>query len=122
MNLDSVNDNLPATLSRAPAAVREGAREVAASQADAAPSIEVEIGFGPERLRAASEAITQALDRASRNLRFEVDESSGRTVVQVVETSSGEVLRQMPSEEVLRIAAQLAADGTLRSIGVDEAT
>ncbi len=119
MNVDSVADNLPAAPLRAAAGVdrtREAAAvRLEATQAPVAPDV------APERVRAASEAITQALERASRSLRFEVDESSGRTVVQVVETSSGEVLRQMPSEEVLRVAAQLAAGESLRSIGIDEA-
>lgn len=75
-----------------------------------------------ERIRASSEAINRALDDAGRNLRFEIDEASGQTVVQVVESSSGEVLRQMPSEEMLRVAAQLAAGATLNSIGIDEHT
>lgn len=120
MNLDSFKDNLPAADPRAPAALREGGREIGAVRADT-QLLDFEADVSLEQVRDASDAITQALERAALNLRFEVDESSGRTVVQVVETSSGEVLRQMPSEAVLRVAAQLAAGESLRSIGIDEA-
>lgn len=122
MNLDSIKDNLPAAAPHAPALALDGARTTADASVDSTRPPDAGPEPAVEAVRAASDAITQALESASRNLRFEVDESSGRTVVQVVEASSGEVLRQMPSEEVLRIAAQLAAAGTLRSLGIDEAT
>lgn len=42
------------------------------------------------------------------DLRFTVDESTGRTVVAVVDSTDGTVLRQIPTEEVLRIAHALS--------------
>ena len=39
---------------------------------------------------------------------FRIDEDSGRVVVSVVDRRDGTVLRQMPSEEALRIARNLA--------------
>ena len=38
------------------------------------------------------------------NLKFSSDEKTGKLVVSVVNPSSGEVLRQMPSEEALKVA------------------
>lgn len=46
------------------------------------------------------------------DLQFRVDESLGRVIVSVVDAKSGEVIRQMPSEEALRIARHLAEDRT----------
>ena len=48
---------------------------------------------------------------SKRQLSFLVDESSGRTVIKVVDPASGEVIRQMPSEEVLKVAAYLDSQG-----------
>lgn len=43
----------------------------------------------------------------SRDLSFSVDEASGETVIRVVDPETDEVVRQIPSEEVLRIARSL---------------
>lgn len=50
------------------------------------------------------EAFTQSI---SRNLSFKLDDSTGRVVVTVSDTASGEVIRQIPSEEALRLAESL---------------
>lgn len=43
----------------------------------------------------------------NRNLAFSVDEDTRRSVVTVRDTDSGDVIRQIPSEEVLRLAERL---------------
>lgn len=45
--------------------------------------------------------------RAQPNLDFSIDEETGTFVVKVIDKDSGEVIRQLPTEEVLRIAEQL---------------
>jgi flagellar protein FlaG len=62
-------------------------------------------------LRQAIEQIQDFLDDSQRQLQFQVDENSGRTVVRVVDPGSGEVIRQFPSEELLQIAATLERSG-----------
>lgn len=47
---------------------------------------------------------TQAMQR---NLDFSIDDSTGRMVVKVTDSASGEVIRQMPTEEALRLAESL---------------
>lgn len=42
-----------------------------------------------------------------RDLQFRVDEDSQRIVVTVLDSKSGEVIRQIPSEEVLAVARSL---------------
>lgn len=42
-----------------------------------------------------------------RDLRFSVDEETGRTVVKVLDSRSGEVIRQIPPEEMLALAEDL---------------
>lgn len=54
-----------------------------------------------------TEAVEQMQDFAKsngRDLNFSVDEDSGRTVVTVTDSVTEEVVRQIPSEEALRIA------------------
>mgnify|MGYP003596893236 CR=1 FL=1 len=50
------------------------------------------------------EAFTQSIRR---NLSFNLDDSSGRVVVKVTDSLSGEVIRQIPSEEALKLAESL---------------
>jgi len=42
-----------------------------------------------------------------RNVNFSVEDSSGRVVVKVTDASSGDVIRQIPSEEALQLAESL---------------
>jgi len=42
-----------------------------------------------------------------RDIRFSIDKGTGETVIKVVDTNSGETIRQLPSEEVLAIARSL---------------
>ena len=42
-----------------------------------------------------------------RSLQFSIDASSGRTVIKVIDKITQEVIRQIPEEEVLALAARL---------------
>lgn len=59
----------------------------------------------------AVEQIRSYLRDSQRQLDFQFDESSGRTIIKVINPVSGEVIRQIPSEEVLQLAAALDAKG-----------
>ena len=61
-----------------------------------------------EQVLAAVSDMQDYVDAAGRNIQFQLDDSSGRMVVKVTEASSGDVIRQMPSEEALRLAENLA--------------
>jgi len=55
-------------------------------------------------------AVTQMKDFAqmmNRQLQFDVDDDSGRTVVRVLDKDSGNVIRQIPSDEILALARQM---------------
>jgi flagellar protein FlaG len=64
--------------------------------------------------------INRILEEGQRNLSFSVDQTTGKTVVRVVRAGTGEVVRQIPSEEALVIAASLAAGNSLTSLGVEK--
>lgn len=53
---------------------------------------------------ASMQSFVQAIKR---DLNFQIDDSSGRVVVQVLDGGSGDVVRQIPSEEALQLAARL---------------
>ena len=48
--------------------------------------------------------IQQFVQSMGRNLSFSVDETTGYNVVRVVNPNTGELVRQLPSEELLKIA------------------
>lgn len=60
-----------------------------------------------EREQAALDEINQSLALASIGLQFEFDKEADQMIARVVDTLSGEVIRQMPSEEVLHVAKML---------------
>lgn len=61
----------------------------------------------PETLEEAVSAIREFVQTVRRNLNFDLDDSSGRVVVRVTDVESGEVIRQIPSEEALKLAESL---------------
>ncbi|MDU4252642.1 flagellar protein FlaG [Pseudomonas sp.] len=72
----------------------------------------------PDQAAADQQQNSKALDSAvsdiqsfvqgiRRNLNFSIDDATGEVVVKVIDAESGKVVRQMPSEEVLKLAARL---------------
>ncbi len=55
----------------------------------------------------AVEEVQSFLQAQNRNLSFSVDEGSERPVVTVKDSESGDVIRQIPSDEVLRLAERI---------------
>lgn len=65
-----------------------------------------------------SRAITnlnQFLKDSQRDFLFRLDESSGRVVITIVNPNTGEIVRQIPPEEVLKAAHTLREAGILLS-------
>ena len=52
-------------------------------------------------LEQAVEDLNQALQDIKRELRFSVDDDTGRTIVKVINADTDEVVRQIPSEQLL---------------------
>ncbi|MGH8385377.1 MAG: flagellar protein FlaG [Pseudomonas sp.] len=59
------------------------------------------------KLKAAVQEIEKFVQSVKRNLEFSIDEASGQVVVKVIASESGEVVRQIPNEEVLKLANSL---------------
>ena len=91
--------------------------------AGSSPSFPKEVGFSaseeqskPEKAADAERSVdmTELVERfrsqvqsIQRDLNFSVDDSTGDVVVQVIDGDSGKVVRQIPSEEILRLTERL---------------
>ena len=60
-----------------------------------------------EELQQAARQVQEKLQARASNLVFSLDEDSGQTVVKVIDAQTEEVIRQMPSEEMLALAQSL---------------
>lgn len=61
----------------------------------------------PQEVKEAVEKINKTVQAMARNLQFTVDEATQMNVVKVVDVETKDVIRQIPSEEVLAIAKAL---------------
>jgi flagellar protein FlaG len=66
-----------------------------------------------EALHSAVNDIQMFVQTLKRNLEFSIDDTSGRVVVKVIASDSGEVVRQIPSETVLKLAHSLSDASSL---------
>lgn len=73
------------------------------SKAKAEP-VQAEQAAAVGELGEAVENINQFVNSQGRTLNFSVDEESGKPVVKVIDFETKEVIRQIPSEEVLTMA------------------
>ncbi len=86
-----------------------------AAEAAAVPADAVEEAT-PAQVAQAVREVNASLESRSVGLQFEMDEDTDRIIVKVVDRESGEVIRQIPTEEVVRIAKVLGkAPGLLVS-------
>jgi len=60
-----------------------------------------------EKLKTAVQDIEKFVQSVKRNLQFSIDEESGKVIVKVIASDTGEVVRQLPSAEALKIADNL---------------
>jgi len=80
----------------APADPPQAAAKATAAQQPAAP-IQAQV-------QSAVDNINRAMRQSNANVEFSIDQDSKRTVIKVIESNTGDVIRQFPSEEILSIA------------------
>ena len=110
MDVGSVKQSSPATLH--PRSIVEVERPAVVGSAIGAAGTPVEgAQQGAEasrnQIQGAVSTIQQFAQSVRRNLEFQLDDSSGRVVVKVTDGESGDVVRQIPSEDALRLAESL---------------
>ena len=91
-------------------ATRVDERATAVSNVPAEPSV--------DDLKRAAQQLETFMQSMNRYLEFRIDQDSGRTVVTVKDKTTGETVRQIPSEEILRLAQNLG--GQSRAVLVDQ--
>jgi len=78
---------------------------VAAAQQDSQKKDETQNQAG--NLHVAVSQINDHVQSLQRNLQFTVDDITGKDIVTVVDTETEQVIRQIPSEEVLEVARRI---------------
>ncbi len=71
------------------------------------PQQESKPAVDQSQLREAVSQINSFVQSVQRDLSFSMDEGSGRTIIKVIDSESGKLVRQIPSEEVLALASYL---------------
>ena len=62
-----------------------------------------------DRLKEISESLNSEMKMRSRDLQFSVDEVTNRFLVTVLDQDSGQVIKQIPSDAILKVAHNLEA-------------
>jgi flagellar protein FlaG len=62
----------------------------------------------PQQLEKVAQQLQDFVGEMNRGLEFSVDKDSGRDVIKVIDKSSGDLVKQYPSEEVLTLVAKLS--------------
>lgn len=57
-----------------------------------------------EQIKQAVQKIQRAVDNLAQNLRFSVDEDTGKTIIKVVDARTEELIRQIPTEDAVELA------------------
>jgi len=106
-NSSSVTRSISSTPQPASSSGVEGVKK---TQAQAA---QVRAEDQRENLDNAVSQLNDFVQSVQRNLEFEVDDDSGRTIVRVIDQQTDEVVRQIPDEMALRLAENLRQDEPL---------
>jgi flagellar protein FlaG len=59
------------------------------------------------KMETAVSQLNEFVQSSNRQLNFSIDEDSNKQVVKVTDAESGEIIRQIPSEEVLKLSERL---------------
>jgi flagellar protein FlaG len=80
----------------------EAARQAAAAQREAAPA-----PTPAHKIESVTRQIDSFLRSQNHQLQFRVDQGSGQLVVTVTDGETGEVIRQVPGEDALKMAQRI---------------
>jgi len=68
--------------------------------------------------QAAARLLQEYLQQNGHEMKFMVDKATGMTIVRIYNSASGELVRQVPSEEIVRIAALLRQETARSAVDV----
>lgn len=111
MSTEGVTSKLVAI---APAPIRESNEPApAAARGTALPQQGQSLPPSAEHVQQAAQQIQKFLAESQRSLEFHVDETSGLSVVMVRDANTGDVIRQIPNEETVKLAQILKDTGSI---------
>ena len=84
--------------------VQQEAKDLSVSAETKDPQL---LNISPEQIETAISQLSEFVQTNSRQLNFSVDEGSNKQVVRVTDAQSGKMIRQIPSEEVLKLSERL---------------
>ncbi|KUM52398.1 flagellar protein FlaG [Rheinheimera sp. EpRS3] len=64
-------------------------------------------GVSKTELQQAVDVVNQAVALEQRSLSFSIDDVSGRSVIKVIDYETDELIKQIPSEELLKVAQDI---------------
>ena len=102
---------------RRPLQTPEEAQAGVDAERTTAPDTRAAEPLSTKDLSSAVDHINELVQQIHRELRFSVDDSSGRVVIKVLDSETEEVLRQIPPEQVMSLVQTLQSAGG--SLGVD---
>jgi len=68
---------------------------------------EPQVSESAESLKEVVSGLNDMVQNLHRNLQFSVDDDSGDTVIKVIDSETDEVVRQIPSEEIMRLRQRM---------------
>ena len=102
---DIVNSGLQPTVK-----AKESAPAPAPAQAESAQPEQDVVEPSSAELTSAISKLNDYVQNVQRTLSFSVEEDTGTTVVQVYDSETEELIRQIPAEETIKLAASIEAN------------
>ena len=116
MAINEITPKIPASpdamqrapkISEPPKAPRISIAEVSQASAESKSQVMDQISINVEDLHEAIEILNSSVKKVPTSLEFSIDEASNRFVVQVTDAATGEIIRNVPGDAILRMAKQL---------------
>ncbi len=107
MNIQSISTSLPPLSSPEASGVPRQVKVVAPPVQEKALSAQTLQAISPEQLSAAVSSVREYIEPINSNLEFSVNDETDQVIIKVVDRATKEVIRQIPSEEMIAIAKAL---------------
>ena len=113
MNISSIQNQPPSVVAQnasGPASMPVPPRVPADELQVAAPTKAERSGaqaYSSKQLEAAVQQVQSFTQSFTKELQFNIDKDSGQTIVKIVDSTTDEVIRQIPSEEMVAMAKAL---------------
>ncbi len=95
-------------------AQRQDGNNLPGNAANSEPGVEPPQAVNAEALDKAVQQINENEQVVRRELKFNIDEDSGKTVIKIMDLATNEVIRQIPNEEALVFARKLNEGADLK--------